>query len=351
MKIEIYHDILAKKILEKMSGEKKMVRKVERLLQERHELYLDNGKSKKNFLSQNDLDTILPFLTHLKISQEQQVYINRSRQAQRRSAQLRLATIGVVIVISGLLGFSIHQTNMARQALNDLTKEKEKAEQAEEKAEQAEAEVAVLVQTVDEKSPKVIGNSIANIHSGADKATWEKLKIYAQKLEEDSIYYNYEPEKLSDASGIVHRVLNYLSSISDQTKKPDVNEARYILALAEWYNKQGLLTVINNPMAQRNLIRPGTIMFYGKSGQVYNDLSIERLLTPKPNHVIMHVGIVTDMVLDENGKVISYTLFHGRRPGKIASRSYYHTLEPPRAGYPIFGNWNQQWVAVAHPIS
>ncbi len=358
MKIEIYHDILAKKILEKMSGEKKMVRKVERLLQERHELYLDNGKSKKNFLSQNDLDTILPFLTHLKISQEQQVYINRSRQAQRRSAQLRLATIGVVIVISGLLGFSIHQTNMAnqqadmaRQALDDLTKEKEKVEQAEEKAEQAEAEVAVLVQTVDEKSAKVIGDNVANIHSSADKKTWGKLSIYAQKLEEDSIYYNHDPEKLSDASGIVHRVLNYLNSISDQTKKPDVNEARSTLALAEWYNKEGLLTVINNPMAQKNLIRPGTIMFYGKSGQVYNDLSIERLLTPKPNHVIMHVGIVTDMVLDENGKVISYTLFHGRRPGKIANRTYYHTLEPPRRGYPIFGNWNQQWVAAAHPIS
>ncbi len=360
MKIEIYHDILAKKILEKMSGEKKMLRKVERLLQERHALYLENGKSKKNFLSQNDLDTISPFLTHLKISREQQIYINRSRQAQRRSAQLRLATIGVVIVILGLLGFSIHQTKMAnqqtemaRQALIDLKEEKENVEKEKEKADQAEAEVAFLVQKVDEKSAKVIGKDLApgsNINLIDDKKTSEILSNYAQKLEEEAIYYNQDSEKLSDASGIVHRVLNYLSSISDQIKKPDVSEARSTRELADWYHKQGMLTVINDPLAQRDLIRPGTIMYYGKSGQVYDDLSIEHLLSPSPNQVIMHAGIVTEMVRDENGKVISYTLFHGRRPGAIASRTYYHTVEPPRLGYPIFGNWNQQWVAVAYPI-
>jgi hypothetical protein len=61
----------------------------------------------------------------------------------------------------------------------------------------------------------------------------------------------------------------------------------------------------------------------------------------------MHVGIVTDTELDNDGNVKRYTLFHGRSEEKIASSTYYHQLDPPKAGFPKLGNWNQQLVAMA----
>lgn len=175
------------------------------------------------------------------------------------------------------------------------------------------------------------------------------LLAYTQKLERDSLWYNNtQPEKLLDCSGIFHRVSKFISGKCDAYAYPDVGSTRDTRALAGWYYDNKNLVIIHDAAKQRNLIKPGTVMFFGKSGQVYNDLTIERLKTPIPNHVIMHVGVVTDVKKDANGDVINYTMFHGRRPGKIASSTYYHKLEPPRAGFPPLGNWNQQLVAVAN---
>ncbi len=175
------------------------------------------------------------------------------------------------------------------------------------------------------------------------------LLVYTQKLERDSLWYNNrEPLKLLDCSGIFHRISAFISGKCDAYTYPDVNSTRDTRALAGWYYDNDNLVIIHDAAKQRNLIKPGTVMFFGKSGQVYNNLTIERLKTPMPNHVIMHVGVVTDVKKDANGDVINYTMFHGRRPGKIASSTYYHKLEPPRAGFPPLGNWNQQLVAVAN---
>ena len=175
------------------------------------------------------------------------------------------------------------------------------------------------------------------------------LLAYTQQLERDSLWYNNkEPEKLLDCSGIFHRISKFISDKCDAYDYPDVGSTRDTRALAGWYYENKNLVIIHDAAEQRNLIKPGTVMFFGKSGQVYNNLTIERLKTPIPNHVIMHVGVVTDVKKDENGNVVNYTMFHGRRPGKTASSTYYHKLEPPRAGFPPLGNWNQQLVAVAN---
>ncbi len=199
------------------------------------------------------------------------------------------------------------------------------------------------------------GNAVSELPSsdlcfkpGSDELR-NTLLAYTQKLERDSLWYNNrEPEKLLDCSGIFHRVSKFISGKCDAYAYPDVSSTRDTRALAGWYYDNKNLVIIHDAAKQRNLIKPGTVMFFGKSGQVYNDLTIERLKTPIPNHVIMHVGVVTDVKKDANGDVINYTMFHGRRPGKIASSTYYHKLEPPRAGFPPLGNWNQQLVAVAN---
>lgn len=182
-----------------------------------------------------------------------------------------------------------------------------------------------------------------------EKALSKRLSLFAEKMEKDSLWYNNrEPEKLLDCSGIFHRVANYVKSTCDSYQYPDISATRDTRALAGWYYDQNNLAIIHDPMAQRNLIKPGAVLFFGKSGQVYNDLTIERLRTPIPNHVIMHVGVVTEVTKDKEGNVNGYVMFHGRRPGVIAKRSHYHKIQPPRQGYPILGNWNQQWVAISY---
>ncbi len=362
MKIEIYHDILAKKVLEKVSGEKKILRKIERLMEERYALYLQNNKSKKGLLSQNDLDTILPFSNSLNFSKEQQLFIDRSKRAQRRTAQLRIATIVVIGVILALLTWSIRQTaaaNKAEKAANEALIEAEKnyrkykAEQ--EEARKAEAEVATLSKKIDKQSTDKSNQGLAAFDSKSftkDAQISEILTRFAVQIESDSLWFNNRnPEALQDNSGIVHRTLQYLSSLSDEIKIPPVGDYRNSVSIATWYNENSALTVINDALAQRNLIRPGTILFYGKSGQTYTNLTLDQLQRKAPNRVIQHIGVVIDTDKDDNGDVISYTLLQGSRPGKVAARSYYHSVKPPREGFPILGNWNQQWVGIAFPLT
>jgi len=184
-----------------------------------------------------------------------------------------------------------------------------------------------------------------------DKQFRQDLLVFTQGLERDSIWYKQrkqgEPDLLEDCSGIFHRVKNYFASKCDAYQYPDVSTTRDTRALAAWFHEQENLVIIKDPAQQRNLIKPGTVMFFGISEKVYNDLSVERVLAPRPQHVIMHVGIVTDTELDNDGNVKRYTMFHGRSEGKVASSTYYHQLDPPKAGFPKFGNWNQQLVAMA----
>lgn len=184
-----------------------------------------------------------------------------------------------------------------------------------------------------------------------DKQFRQDLLVFTQRLESDSIWYKQrkegEPDLLEDCSGIFHRVKNYFASKCDAYQYPDVSTTRDTRALAAWFHKQENLVIVKDPAQQRNLIKPGTVMFFGISGKIYNDLGVERVLAPRPKHIIMHVGIVTDTELDDAGNVKRYTMFHGRSDGKIASSTYYHKLDPPRAGFPKLGNWNQQLVAMA----
>ena len=64
-----------------------------------------------------------------------------------------------------------------------------------------------------------------------------------------------------------------------------------------------------------------------------------------PLERIFHIGVVYGVRRDAVGQVESYRLFHGRRPGKVASITNWHrrTSEPP------FGNGNEELVAIAWP--
>lgn len=192
--------------------------------------------------------------------------------------------------------------------------------------------------TPPKEKPK--GNSC---FSGAEEAS-RFLTALAEKMEQDSL--PYDASKLQDCSGIFHQVLQHVKSACPDHRYPAPSEARSSRALARWYHDHGNFTTIEDAVAQRNLIRPGMVMFYGRSGKKYSDIDINVL-----SREVEHVGIVTEVEKNAAGNVVDYVLFHGRQPGVHAQRSFSHPIEPRRAGLPPFGNWNQQWVAVANTIS
>jgi len=71
-----------------------------------------------------------------------------------------------------------------------------------------------------------------------------------------------------------------------------------------------------------------------------------------PKGVIMHIATVVSVVKDEAGNVIKYTMMHGRNSKYTASPSGGNcdcggTTAKQHAIFP-FGNYNQQWVAIAN---
>ncbi|MDX1942185.1 MAG: hypothetical protein SFU99_16595 [Saprospiraceae bacterium] len=175
-----------------------------------------------------------------------------------------------------------------------------------------------------------------------------QLSLFAEGIERDSVMYdNKNTAKLADCSGMFLRVASFVKSKCDRYDYPEPKTARGTRELVAWYhNKNNLILVKNNAedaMAKRNLIKPGAVLFFGRSGQVYNDVNIS---VAQQN--VAHMGTVTEVKKDAEGNVIGYTMFHGRSTGKIAQRSFYHSIQPPRLGYPVLGNWNQQWLAIAY---
>jgi len=185
----------------------------------------------------------------------------------------------------------------------------------------------------------------------------------------DLIAHDLEAQKLAyisslgqDCSGIYHKVKDQIqkkmSELGDPEKYvyPSFTVDRNSRQIADWYHRNGNLHIVQDGMADRNLIRPGSVMFYGRTEEKYNNLSIEILTNPGKfvhdgtNGKIMHVAVVTEVVKDEEGNVVNYTIMHGRNKKYPASRSAGNHEGP---GYERvfksfpFGNWNQQWVAIA----
>ena len=186
---------------------------------------------------------------------------------------------------------------------------------------------------------------IRNLCFTGDNQLSNDLSLFAERTEKDSLWYdNKNPSRLQDCSGIFHRVVNHVKGKCDSYQYPAPENARSSRSLAKWFHDNGNLTIINDAVKQRNLIKPGSVLFFGRSGQTYNNITIERMV----EGAIQHIGVVTEVKKDDNGDVTGYVMFHGRRPGVTAQRSHYHNIKPPRIGFPPLGNWNQQLVGVAY---
>lgn len=167
-------------------------------------------------------------------------------------------------------------------------------------------------------------------------------------LEVKSILYGIGP--LSDCSGIFHRVLMGVQKRCPGYEYPSLEQYRDSRALARWYHEQGELVLIEDALQHTDLIRPGMVLFFGRSGKVYKNFTVNDLVATRAG--IDHLGVVISVATNKSGQLTSYRLFHGYgRKGKTpASTTNWHKRKPTRAKYPPFGNGRQQLVAAARIV-
>ena len=112
MKIELTHDILAKKVGEKVSVEDKRIRRVEKFIHDKYEASVGLDKT----LSKEDLDYIQPYLKRIYLSTEETGFIEKSQLAVKKKRQRLilltvLFTVGVAI-LSGLSYYLAERTKV-----------------------------------------------------------------------------------------------------------------------------------------------------------------------------------------------------------------------------------------------
>lgn len=110
MKIELAHDILAKRIYDKSSAEDKMRHRIHQLLADRLTLYEDE----KLLLSKDDLLYIKPFLDTTELDSDQVSLVKKSERVLKKQ-KIRLYTliifVLVLLIVFNLITWSANETN------------------------------------------------------------------------------------------------------------------------------------------------------------------------------------------------------------------------------------------------
>lgn len=225
------------------------------------------------------------------------------------------------------------------------------------------------VDPIDTRQPTPVTSTTAGVRGlpGRD-VDQERLSVVldliAQELEAQELKYDRTIGQ--DCSGIYHKIKDMLqrkfSALGDKSKYtyPSFSPDRNTREIAHWYHRHNNLHIVQDGLADRNLIRPGSVMFFGRTDESYSNLTIDMLTNPgvfrhdaaTGKGKIYHVATVTKVERDEEGNVVQYTIMHGRNSKHTASRTGGNWETCCETGkmhqkFP-FGNHNQQWVAVAN---
>ena len=112
MKYELSHDTIARLVFDKASSEARTRRKVEKYIRERREAYLQRGVQ----LTEDDLDYIDPYLDQIRISTEEEDFLEAGRKAllqARRKKRVWAVTLFLVLLGFSLVSFSLWRISEA----------------------------------------------------------------------------------------------------------------------------------------------------------------------------------------------------------------------------------------------
>ncbi|MEZ4897739.1 MAG: hypothetical protein R2806_12930 [Saprospiraceae bacterium] len=154
------------------------------------------------------------------------------------------------------------------------------------------------------------------------------------RLTHDSIWYSSATG--SDCSGMMHRVFDSLAIRCHDLDLPD-RRYRDSRAIAAYFTGNKHLHRVANPGREVRHVQPGMVLFF-------SNVPVDKMSKKEIPEGICHVGIVTRVIYDEQDRIQSLELFHGRRPGTVAGKSILKA--DPRTGRE-FRNGNQYWVAYA----
>jgi chromosome segregation ATPase len=123
MNAELTHDILARKIGQKVSAEDKQIRKMEHFVRENYELFLERGQNA--FLSAEDLEYIKPILDKMSLPLEEKEYLENSESYQKKNRILKnLGFVLLAIVLIALVGSGVKNFIDYESALKLTEKER-----------------------------------------------------------------------------------------------------------------------------------------------------------------------------------------------------------------------------------
>ncbi|BDS09523.1 hypothetical protein [Aureispira anguillae] len=135
MKIELAHDILAKKIYDMASAEDKMLIKIQNFILTRYAHYTEVGA----LLDQNSLDYIEPYIKKITLEQQELSFIKKSRQLSlRKRRTIKAVALGtcLVLLIFGIqasktfyeLQLTLEKKQEIRKELHKIQEERSLAE-------------------------------------------------------------------------------------------------------------------------------------------------------------------------------------------------------------------------------
>lgn len=172
MKIELSHDLLAKKIYDKASTEDKMLIKISNFIKNRFAYFKENNV----LLSKDDLNYIRPYLSLITLEKHEIIFIQRSQQ----TISLRRALVGALaIAIIFIIAHFMNRT------------EKVKLKNQERLAKEVQKYKAI------EKQAKQLSSALVKSREGLD-TTKEALRLALLKLQtqNDTLVYSYAAYKV-----------------------------------------------------------------------------------------------------------------------------------------------------------
>lgn len=139
-------------------------------------------------------------------------------------------------------------------------------------------------------------------------------------------------------------------------------------SVAAWYHDQSRFTPIfyddapqvtdvpSQLLKHRELLRPGAVVWFSR-GRPQSAEGVDALFkkTGTGSH-INHMAVVTEVMRDDDGNVVSYKMFHGHgradkgTPSSVTNRQFFEWPERFLANgsksYPPLGYWSQRLVGV-----
>lgn len=172
MRIELSHDLLAKKIYDKVSAEDKMLTKIRNFIKDRFVYFKENSV----LLSKEDLNYIGPYLKQLTLEPYELIFIDRSKNVIRLR---RAVFIGIAISVIFVLAYFMNKT------------EEVKVESQEFLANQ------LLEYKRVEKEAEGLSNALIESREGLD-ATKKELRLALLQLQQknDTLLHDYAVYKV-----------------------------------------------------------------------------------------------------------------------------------------------------------